>query len=273
MRNLLGFKGVAKTAKGRTTRYGYEYGDAVLELDGHGDVTMLVDDLGVVVAEYSYDAFGSPTGETGGSGNPYRYSGYVFDAETMLYYLKSRYYDAGIGRFLSEDTCRGRADDPPSLNLYAYGRGNPVRYLDPAGHAVTEWDLANLTDGAIQTLGWLTDLYYDATDGETRAALAAYGPEVGHPEARRIRGQLPGDKDGHGAAVRVQAQSGERDAQQPAGYTAADERHRVQRTGNVSSRDVNSGKLIVDGANTGYNAPEGWAARKVAYCMVNSVLL
>jgi len=36
--------------------------------------------------------------------NPFRYRGYVWDAETELYYLGSRYYDAEVGRMISPDS-------------------------------------------------------------------------------------------------------------------------------------------------------------------------
>jgi hypothetical protein len=51
-----------------------------------------------------------------------------------LYYLNSRFYDAKIARFLSEDTYRGKARDPLSLNLYSYVSNNPITYSDPTGH-------------------------------------------------------------------------------------------------------------------------------------------
>ena len=35
--------------------------------------------------------------------NPFRYSGEYFDEETGFYYLRARYYDPSIGRFLTED--------------------------------------------------------------------------------------------------------------------------------------------------------------------------
>jgi RHS repeat-associated protein len=35
--------------------------------------------------------------------NPLHYRGYVYDQETGLYYLQSRYYDPEIGRFLNAD--------------------------------------------------------------------------------------------------------------------------------------------------------------------------
>jgi len=48
---------------------------------------------------------------------------------TGQYYLRARYYNPVIGRFLQEDTYYG-----DGLNLYAYCRNNPVRYYDPSGH-------------------------------------------------------------------------------------------------------------------------------------------
>ena len=60
-----------------------------------GDVVMLLDSSGTVVAEYSYNAWGLPLSATGTMAemNPIRYRGYYYDAETGFYYLQSRYYD------------------------------------------------------------------------------------------------------------------------------------------------------------------------------------
>ncbi|MBQ3016530.1 MAG: hypothetical protein IJD79_07105 [Clostridia bacterium] len=35
--------------------------------------------------------------------NPFRYRSYYFDTETNLYFLKTRYYDPKIGRFITID--------------------------------------------------------------------------------------------------------------------------------------------------------------------------
>jgi RHS repeat-associated protein len=166
---------VSKTANGLTTRYAYEYTEVVLELDGsgnqkalnvrghkllsrvtsagsswfmyngHGDVTALVDGANTVQATYYYDAFGVHKEQTGTADNPYRYSGYTFDEESSLYYLKSRFYDPELARFMQEDTYRGNSADPLSLNLYTYVSNNPIRYWDPTGHVLTETDKANLS--------------------------------------------------------------------------------------------------------------------------------
>lgn len=102
--------------------------------NGHADITALIDTNGNIVASYYYDAFGNILEETGTQDNPYRYAGYMYDEETGLYYLNARYYDAKIARFLSEDTYRGSAVDPLSLNLYAYCHNEPIMYIDPDGH-------------------------------------------------------------------------------------------------------------------------------------------
>ena len=105
--------------------------------NGHGDVTALLNQSGTVAVQYYYDAFGVLTEETARVNNPFRYSGYEYDEESGLYYLKSRHYDPAIARFMQEDTYRGSARDPLSLNLYTYCSNEPVMYYDPSGHAGT----------------------------------------------------------------------------------------------------------------------------------------
>ena len=72
-----------------------------------GDVVAIVDATGNAVVSYAYDAWGNILSVTGsmadtlGESNPLRYRGYVYDNETELYYLQSRYYDPEIGRFIN----------------------------------------------------------------------------------------------------------------------------------------------------------------------------
>ena len=73
------------------------------------DIAAILDENGNTVVSYGYDAWGAPlwcTGElaeTLGKVQPFRYRGYVFDEETGLYYLRSRYYNAQWGRFVNAD--------------------------------------------------------------------------------------------------------------------------------------------------------------------------
>jgi len=101
---------------------------------------------GEIRGTYYYDAFGNILEVSGNADNPIRYAGYMYDEETGLYYLNARYYDPKIARFLSEDTYRGTPDDPLSLNLYTYCNNNPIKYYDPTGHILSEWDEANIKD-------------------------------------------------------------------------------------------------------------------------------
>ena len=48
--------------------------------------------------------------ESFGAVNPLRYRGYVYDSETALYYLQSRYYDPEIGRFINSDAYASTGD-------------------------------------------------------------------------------------------------------------------------------------------------------------------
>ena len=66
--------------------------------------------------------------------NAFRYCGEYFDSESGTIYLRARYYDPTIGRFISRDSFAGKLDDPLSLNLYTYCANNPVYYSDPTGH-------------------------------------------------------------------------------------------------------------------------------------------
>ena len=101
-----------------------------------GDVIAILDAAGNVVVSYVYDAWGAPIGKSGsmaetlGTVQPFRYRGYVFDEETGLYYLRSRYYNAERCRFVNADALlKG--------GLYCYCFNEPVYRKDSCGF---DWD-------------------------------------------------------------------------------------------------------------------------------------
>jgi len=124
-----------------------------------GDVTAIVDGSGATVATYVYDAWGnilSTSGElanTLGVLNPLRYRGYVYNTETGLYYVSSRYYDPEIGRFINADAVDllGANGDFASLNLFTYCGNNPVTRKDAGGYAwETVFDIISLGTSIIE---------------------------------------------------------------------------------------------------------------------------
>jgi len=70
-----------------------------------------------------------------GTLNPIRYRGYYYDAETGLYYLRARYYDPTVGRFINADDIQhlGSGDAVLSYNLCAYCENSPTNLYDPNG--------------------------------------------------------------------------------------------------------------------------------------------
>ena len=120
----------------------YKGADYYYIRDGLMSITGLVDANGVAVVNYRYDSWGILTGITGsmagtlGKDNPYRFKGYYYDEETGMYYLKSRYYQPEICRFISADSYDVLTQSPMALvdtNLYNYCDNNPVYREDENG--------------------------------------------------------------------------------------------------------------------------------------------
>ena len=117
--------------------------------NAQNDVIGIVDSSGSVVAKYTYDDWGKVLTVTDGQGNdisanathianinPIRYRGYYYDAETGLYYINSRYYDADVCRFVSADThelITASLNALTDKNLFAYCDNNPIIRVDTGG--------------------------------------------------------------------------------------------------------------------------------------------
>lgn len=99
-----------------------------------------------LIATYTYDPWGAPTGIYDANGstisqtayhvaayNPFRYRGYRYDGDTRLYYLQSRYYDPAIGRFINADVYASTGQGLIGHNLFAYCLNSPIASSDPDG--------------------------------------------------------------------------------------------------------------------------------------------
>ena len=65
--------------------------------------------------------------------NPLRYRGYVYDIETKLYYLQSRYYNPQWGRFLNADVFLSTGQGLAGNNMFVYCGNNPIMCTDTTG--------------------------------------------------------------------------------------------------------------------------------------------
>ena len=166
-----------------------------------GDVTAILNTSGTAVVEYTYDAWGNVTAYTAAGNspgsttlvyrNPIRYRGYVYDTETGLYYLQSRYYSPEIGRFINADIYAATGQGLIGNNMFAYCNNNPVIGCDPLGtcfHRLDFWNDCSNCGG--ETFGdkwnsftnWCDDTYNDVKDfvtntdeTTTRNNLSKYG--------------------------------------------------------------------------------------------------
>jgi RHS repeat-associated protein len=101
--------------------------------DGMHSVRALADSAGTLTDAYSYDAYGNLLDNSGSTINPYLYRGEQFDKDLDAYYLRARYYQPGIGRFLTTDPIEGVPNSPMTLHRYVYGNNAPMNFLDPSG--------------------------------------------------------------------------------------------------------------------------------------------
>ena len=98
---------VAQKAGTAVSYYAYDVHGSVAAMNGQG---------------YAYDAFGNILENGVTASNPFRYNGEYCDEETGLIYLRARYYDSSIGRFITEDPAKD------GLNWYVYGSKSVVRH-------------------------------------------------------------------------------------------------------------------------------------------------
>jgi RHS repeat-associated protein len=88
--------------------------------DGGGHVRQLTNSAGAVTDTFDYDAFGNDINHAGSTPNNYLYRGEQYDPDLGLYYLRARYFNPAMGRFLSRDPNVGYIDEPATLHKYGH---------------------------------------------------------------------------------------------------------------------------------------------------------
>lgn len=153
-------------------------------VDSRGSTIALTDVTGTVTDQFGYGPYGEALGHTGTSDTPFQFNG-QFGVQTDpngLLYMRARYYNPAIRRFVNQDVLFENIDPGISLNRFAFANGNPVSLMDPFGLCAQSDDLGtrvrNLAgawgDQAINlvlgTLQWWMDAGGEASSADQIAA-------------------------------------------------------------------------------------------------------
>lgn len=103
--------------------------------DPLGNVRLLTDSTGKLVARYTYDPYGNVRKKEGTINSAFTFATEQSDSETSLTFLRARYYDPSTGTFLARDPVLGPLNTPIEHGEYLYARNNPVNLSDPSGEA------------------------------------------------------------------------------------------------------------------------------------------
>jgi RHS repeat-associated protein len=127
-------------------------------LDGLGNVLALADTGGSIQSSYAYSDWGSSS--QGLDGNRARWKGALWmGPEVDVYYMRNRWYEAGTGRFLSEDPI-GLAG---GMNPVIFAGGDPVNGADPTG--LDCYTVHGASGGAaVVCTSWWADLWVRSYD-------------------------------------------------------------------------------------------------------------
>lgn len=108
-----------------------------LHSDGPGSLVAITSEAGRIIELKGYEPWGGVIGKPAYSG--VGYTGHLMDGATGLTYMRQRYYDPMIGRFLSVDPMPANATNGTNVNRYWYGNNNPFTFIDPNGELGEYW--------------------------------------------------------------------------------------------------------------------------------------
>lgn len=102
--------------------------------DALSSVRAEVDDLGLVTKSFRYAAYGAISDHSPLDATPtlLAFAGELTDPSNLVY-LRARWYEPAMGRFMAKDPFGGLATTPGSLNSYSYVIGRPTLLVDPLG--------------------------------------------------------------------------------------------------------------------------------------------
>ncbi|MEA1867816.1 MAG: RHS repeat-associated core domain-containing protein [Thermodesulfobacteriota bacterium] len=144
--------------------------------DGVGSTAAITDSSQGVVNSYAYTPFGMLLNESEAFAQPFKYVGSlgVMAEDNGFYYMRARYYDPEVGRFISEDPIGFGGG---YVNLYVYCLNNPILYVDPLGLEI--WVMNRKAHGIIGRLGGNHAYLWDTTANNGQGAGYGMGGSSG----------------------------------------------------------------------------------------------
>ncbi|WP_430885883.1 S8 family serine peptidase [Fusibacter sp. JL216-2] len=161
--------------------------------NGHGDITKVTDETGKVVNWYDYDEWGKIIAKEETVNNDLTYFGQIFDDESGNYYLRARYYNPQMRRFISRDSYEGVLTNPLTMNQYIYCLNNPLGYVDLDGRkairavdpeGIVTWYFTNLCVGVFESSDFKrsADVFQNVDKVQTGFATNASDAQNGNLE-------------------------------------------------------------------------------------------
>ncbi len=180
------FENVGRASNG--TILTSSFGPRIALSDAHGDILGGIATAGAasgtLVSSVGYEPFGeiwSGSATPSQQRSAFGFQGSWTDSQTGSVWMGTRWYDPSLGSFLSRDDTRFDFTGAHALNLYAYGNGNPVKYIDPDGRSPIPVLLAFFADyGAFIFLaGASAAVLADIQSGHELSYAIGHGLEQG----------------------------------------------------------------------------------------------
>ncbi|WP_066502016.1 RHS repeat-associated core domain-containing protein [Abyssisolibacter fermentans] len=165
--------------------------------DRRGSTVALTDETGKVVQCYSYLPYGKIITQDSDDYNPFLYNGKygVITDDNELYYMRARYYNPDLRRFINRDVLAGSIDEGLSLNRYIYVNDNPICYIDPLGLCRNYDDFMEIAVNA-----WIDQWLHTF---RTIIDLSPYGPYINATEVVEGKNIVTGEKMTTGERVKA----------------------------------------------------------------------
>jgi RHS repeat-associated protein len=141
--------------------------------DHLGTPQVLTDDAQTIAWKAVFTPFGEAVASIEIVGNPFRFPGQYYDAETGLHYNYFRYYNPQTGRYITPDPIGLEG----GINLFVYVGENPVNWIDPEGLDVLFVGVgggAFISESLFGKKGWLSQVYFGLAFDTTTQKFIVY---------------------------------------------------------------------------------------------------